>query len=124
MTEHVALFHGRNDAVEDVQVGPAYGAGRDLDDRVAVVLDLRVRHGFAADIVLAVPGQRFHQNLPSVEHYKRRGFRRFLSVAGTVGGTSAGCPHCDSKIGPKESFGHERQWTACRRDRNFDWDRT
>jgi hypothetical protein len=40
----------RHDAVEDVEVGAADGAGRHLDDGIAPMLDLRVRYAFAADV--------------------------------------------------------------------------
>jgi hypothetical protein len=46
-----------------MEVRTADRAGGDLDDRVASVLDLGIRYTLAADIVLAVPGQRFHSNL-------------------------------------------------------------
>jgi hypothetical protein len=59
-TEHVAAFHLRDHSVEDMEVGPADRAGRDLDDRVADILDFWIRHRFAPNVVLAVPGQRFH----------------------------------------------------------------
>ena len=48
-----------------MQVGAADGAGGDFDDGVARVLDLGIGHGLAANVVLAVPGQRFHPKSPS-----------------------------------------------------------
>ncbi len=56
MAQDVALFHARHDPVEEVEVGAADGAGRDLDDGVAIVLDLGVGNALAADVVFAVPG--------------------------------------------------------------------
>ena len=60
MAEHVAALHRGNHAVIDVEVGTADRAGGDFDDRVAGVLDLRVGHALAANVMLAVPSQRFH----------------------------------------------------------------
>src|SRR4051812_41866337 len=64
MTEYVALFHRGHDAVEQVQIRTADSAGGDLDDRVAPVLDPGIRHCVASNVVLAVPGERFHPNSP------------------------------------------------------------
>ena len=44
MNEDVAAFHGRLVAVQRMEVGAADGAGGDLDDRVAWMLDLRIRN--------------------------------------------------------------------------------
>src|ERR1700694_144464 len=63
MAENVALFHRRHDAVEQMQVRAADRAGRHLDDGIATILNFGIRHGLAADVVLAVPGQRFHRSL-------------------------------------------------------------
>jgi hypothetical protein len=64
VAEHVPRFHCRHVAVEEVQVGAADGAGRHLDDDVAIVLDRRVWHAVAPDIALAVPAQCFHEAAP------------------------------------------------------------
>ena len=58
----VAGQHARNEVVKEVQVGAADGAARDLDDRVARILDLRVGDGVAPDVLLAVPDQRLHRS--------------------------------------------------------------
>ena len=50
----------RDEVVEQVQVGAADRAARDLDDGVARILDLGIGHGVAADVLLAVPDQRLH----------------------------------------------------------------
>jgi len=63
MTEDVAFFHRGHDAVEQMEVRTADRAGGDLDDGIASVLDFGIRHALAADVVLAVPGQRSHSNL-------------------------------------------------------------
>jgi hypothetical protein len=64
MAEDVALFHGGHDAIEQMQVRTADGAGGDLDDGVTPVLDLGIRHRVASNVVLAVPGQRSHPKSP------------------------------------------------------------
>ena len=55
VAEDVAALHGGHEAVVEMQVGAADGAGGDLDDGVARMLDLRVGDRVAADVVLAVP---------------------------------------------------------------------
>ena len=55
MTEDVAAFHGRLVAVQQVEVGAADGAGGDLDDRVAGMLDLRIRNSVYPDVAFSVP---------------------------------------------------------------------
>ena len=60
VAEHVARLHRRNVAVVEVQVGAADRRRSDPDDGVARVEDLGIVDGFAADVVLAVPGDRFH----------------------------------------------------------------
>ena len=64
MAQDVALFHRGHDAIEQVQIRTADGTGRDLDDGVAPVLDLGIRHGVASNVVLAVPSQRPHPKSP------------------------------------------------------------
>ena len=60
VTQDVAGLHSRHHAVIDVQIGTADRTGRNLDDRVAGMLDLRVRYAFAADVLFSVPGQCAH----------------------------------------------------------------
>ena len=55
MTEDVAAFHGRLVAVQQMEVGAADGAGGDLDDRVAGMLDLRIRNRVYPDVAFSVP---------------------------------------------------------------------
>jgi hypothetical protein len=64
VAENIALFHRGHDAIEQMQVRAADGAGGDLDDGVSPVLDLWVRHRVASNVVLAVPGQRSHLKSP------------------------------------------------------------
>jgi len=64
VTEDVALFHRGHDAIEQMQVRAADGAGGDLDDGVSAVLDLRVRHRVASNVVLPVPSQGSHPKSP------------------------------------------------------------
>ena len=63
MTQDVALFHRGHDAIEQMQVRAADGAGGDLDDGVAPVLDLGIRYRVTPNVVLAVPGQRSHSKI-------------------------------------------------------------
>jgi hypothetical protein len=64
VAENVTLFHRRHNAVEQMEVRTANGASRYLDDGIASMLNLRIRHALAADIVLGVPRKRFHLNSP------------------------------------------------------------
>ncbi|CAH1658630.1 hypothetical protein CHELA20_53355 [Hyphomicrobiales bacterium] len=61
MADDVARLHPRDDAVVHVQVGSTNGTGRDANNGVSAILDLRVWHALAADVALAVPSQRFHR---------------------------------------------------------------
>jgi hypothetical protein len=63
MAEYVTLFHRWHDTVEQMQVRTADRAGGDLDDGIAAMFDLGIRHPVASNLVLAMPGQRFHPNL-------------------------------------------------------------
>ena len=63
VAEDVALFHRGHDAIEQMQIRAADGAGGDLDDGVSTVLDLGIRHRVASNVVLAVPGQRSHPKI-------------------------------------------------------------
>ena len=78
VAEDVAALHLRDDAVEDVQVGAADGAGRHLDDGVARMLDFGIRHALAAHVALAVPDQSFHALTPG--NVLERRARRALFV--------------------------------------------
>ena len=72
MAEDVALFHRGHDAIEQMQVRTADGAGGDLDDGVAPVLDLGIRHRVASNVVLAVPGQRPHPKISVPQNVPRQ----------------------------------------------------
>ncbi len=58
--EHVALLHGGDEAVVEVQVGAADGGRRHADDRVALVQDPRIGDLDDVDLLLAEPAVRFH----------------------------------------------------------------
>ena len=75
MAENIAALHRRLIAVEQVQVGAADRAGGDPDDRVAGVLDLRIRNSVDADVTLPVPTKCTHgpSSLLAEEYRKRRG---------------------------------------------------
>src|SRR5690242_13560196 len=60
MAHDVAGQHGRDEVVEQVQVGAADRATRDLDDGVAWILNLGISNSVAADILLAMPNERLH----------------------------------------------------------------
>jgi len=55
MTKDVVAFHGRLVAVERVEVGTTDGAGRDLDDRIAGMPDLRIRNSVHPNVAFSVP---------------------------------------------------------------------
>jgi hypothetical protein len=61
MTDDIAAFHPWDDAVVDMEIGAANGAGGHLDDGVARMLDLGVGHRVEAHIAFAVPAQGFHR---------------------------------------------------------------
>ena len=48
VAEDVAVFHGGHEAAHQVKIRAADGAGRDLDDDVAPVLDLGIGNRLAA----------------------------------------------------------------------------
>ena len=64
VSHDVARQHGGDEVVKEVQIRAADRAARDLDDRIAWILDRRVGNRVAANIFLAVPDESFHQNLP------------------------------------------------------------
>jgi len=62
--DDVALLHRGDEPVVEVQVGAADRRRRDLDDRVAAVQDLRIRHLLHPDGALALPAVRPHRGPP------------------------------------------------------------
>src|SRR4030095_13007355 len=70
VAEDVALLHGWDVAVVDMQIGPADRGRGDLDDRIARIDDLRIGDAFDADVFFAVITDRFHRCPPR----RRRGF--------------------------------------------------
>src|SRR3954454_2438470 len=64
MAQDVTLFHRRDEAVIQVQVGPADRRGGDPDDRVVRVQDLGIGHLLYPDIVLAHPASGSHDVAP------------------------------------------------------------
>jgi hypothetical protein len=60
----VALLHRRDEVVVEVEIRAADRAGRHANDGVAVVLDLRVGNGVAADVLGAVPDEGPHRFSP------------------------------------------------------------
>ena len=63
VAEDVAALHRGLIAVEQMQVGAANRAGRDLDHGVAGVLDPWVGNGIDADIALSVPAKCAHRSI-------------------------------------------------------------
>src|SRR5690606_18972256 len=61
MAENVALLHGWNVAVVEVEVGAADRGQADLYDRVAVVDYGRIGNAVDAHVLAAVPAHRFHE---------------------------------------------------------------
>ena len=59
------FFIVRDDAIENVQVGAADRAGRDLDDGVARMFDFRIGNAVAAHVAFAVPDQCFQVVTPN-----------------------------------------------------------
>ena len=55
VAENVAALHGGLIAVEEMKVRTANGTCRDLDDRIAGMLDLRVGNSIDADVPFSVP---------------------------------------------------------------------
>src|SRR4051812_15909628 len=96
VAEHVTPLHRRYDAVEQMKVGAADRAGRDLDDGVAPVLDFRIGDGVAADVALAVPCQCFHRRSSPRSSPMRRSGRlscsyRLLKRRQGTPGSGRGC---------------------------------
>jgi hypothetical protein len=63
MTHDVSRLHAGHEVVKEMKVRPADSATGNLDDRIAFVLDLRIRNPFATDIRRAVPNERLHTGL-------------------------------------------------------------
>ena len=66
VAEDVARLHRRDVAIVEVQVRAADGGRGDADDRVARIEDFGIVDRIAADVVLAVPCQRFHADCSSM----------------------------------------------------------
>src|ERR1044072_7266551 len=67
MTENIALLHRGNETIVEVQIGTADCRRRDLQDRVALVEDLRIRNLLDAHRRFAIPTVCSHRSvyLPS-----------------------------------------------------------
>jgi hypothetical protein len=63
VAEYVPAFHGRLIAVEEMEVRAADGAGGDLDDCIAWMLDLRIGNFIYPNVAFSVPTQRAHCTL-------------------------------------------------------------
>jgi hypothetical protein len=91
MSEDVAMLHARNEAVEKMQIRAADRAGRHLDDRVARMLNPGVGNRVAANVLLAVPAQRFHRTSEVIplQCKQRTRFAAALALAACI--FLAGC---------------------------------
>jgi hypothetical protein len=61
MAENVSLFHRRDIAAVDMQVGTADGGRGDFDDGVAGVQDFGVRNAFNPNIFFSIVTDSFHR---------------------------------------------------------------
>ena len=66
MTEDIAALHRGLVTVQEMQVGTTNRAGRDLDDRIARMLNFRIRTSVDPDIAFSVPAQCAHDFPPIV----------------------------------------------------------
>jgi hypothetical protein len=55
VTENIAALHDGLVAVEQMKIRAADGASGDLDDRVAGMLNFRIRYGIYPDVAFSVP---------------------------------------------------------------------
>jgi len=60
VAENVAALHRWLIAVEQVQIRAADGAGRNLDDGVPRILDLRIRNRIDANVAFSMPAECAH----------------------------------------------------------------
>jgi hypothetical protein len=60
VSHDVANAHRRDEAVHQVQIGPADAGRGDADDRVLGILDDGIGHFLAAQVLLALPADRLH----------------------------------------------------------------
>ena len=65
VAQDIARLHRRDEAVVQVEVRAADCGGRHLDDAVPRIDDLGIGDVVDADVVLPVPGQRFHSPISS-----------------------------------------------------------
>src|SRR3569623_2982909 len=81
VSQDFPLLHRGDEPVVKMQVGPANGGRRDLQDRVAVVQDAGGRHRLDADLLLTLPAVRIHFRSPRFDwrwwgRYTRPALRR------------------------------------------------
>src|SRR5262245_17270732 len=67
MAEHIAFFHFRDEAADQVQVRAADCARRDLDDCVPSILDPGIWHFVTTNVAATVINQRLHDELQIFE---------------------------------------------------------
>jgi hypothetical protein len=75
MTEDIAALHRRLVTVKQMKVGTADRAGSDLDDRVARMLNFRVRNRVYPDVTFSVPAECAHDQSPEDRMHNDRSMR-------------------------------------------------
>jgi hypothetical protein len=60
VAQDVTLFHGRNEAAIQMKIGTADSGRCNPNDRISWILNPWVFGVFDADVLVAVPAQRFH----------------------------------------------------------------
>ena len=115
VAEDVALLHGRDVAVVDVQIGSADGGRGDLDDGVARIEDLRDRERFRRESSLCLPSTRLACRPPM-----RVGVARGISPASSSCLKSAEILADGLRRFLAEERSRERSGFACRRLRTGD----
>ena len=85
VAEDITCLHRRLVTIEQVKVGPANGACRDLDDGITGVLDLGIRDGVDANVTLTVPTQCAHNSLHSENRSNRRTIPKTLTRLRVIG---------------------------------------
>ena len=96
VAEHIAAVHVGNDAIVEVEIGAANGAGGDLDDRVRRRFDRGVGHALATNVMFAVPGECAHRNLSL--NSKPKLWRALLFRNALPEVTFARCEKCTGRL--------------------------
>jgi hypothetical protein len=98
LAEDVAALHGRLVAVKEMKVRAADSTCGDLDDRVARVVDLRIRNRVHPDVTFSVPAQRA----------RMISFLQMPAPTGEIAKRSRG----RTRVGATPSHSFDRGWLA------------